>query len=315
MSHMIETMAYSMENGTPWHGLGVAVDEAMTSSDALRLAGLDWDVTSEPIYTAGEVQIPNMRANVRSKDNQVFGVVSDRYKIVQNRDAFAFTDLLIKNDLGIDVRYETAGSLENGRRVWMLAKMPEQKILGDAVIPYLVFVNAHDGKGAVRVAMTPIRVVCHNTLTLGLAAAKRTWSTRHMGNLEAKLEDASNTLQLAQDYMVALTEEADVLQQKKLSDDAVDYFIDSIFRIQDDMSQRQQLSLLVDRGSFTSILNNKADLKPFANTAWGFYNALADFESHAVPKRNTATFRERQFASFIDGNDRMRQLEGLLAIA
>jgi len=104
----LESMFYVRE--TPWHGLGVKVEEALSSEDALRLSGLDWKVTQRPIYTAdficasgnvytnAEQIIPNYKANVRDIDGVVLGVVTDRYKIVQNEEAFAFTDALIKND-------------------------------------------------------------------------------------------------------------------------------------------------------------------------------------------------------------------------
>ena len=91
------------------------------------------------------------------------GIVSDRYKVVQNQDAFQFTDEL----LGEGVTYETAGSLQIGREFWMLARMPQQYIIaGDEIAPYLVIMNSHDGGSGVKVAMTPIRVVCQNTLTI-----------------------------------------------------------------------------------------------------------------------------------------------------
>ena len=101
------------------------------------------------------------------------GVVSDRYRIVQNEEAFQFTDDL----LGEGVTYETAGSLQGGKKVWMLAKLPEKYIIaGDEVTPYLVFFHSHDGSSGVKVAMTPVRVVCQNTLNLALGTAKRIWT-------------------------------------------------------------------------------------------------------------------------------------------
>ncbi len=108
MSSNVESMFYTREK--PWHGLGVRVEEAPTSADALRLAGLDWEVAQEPIFTEGGDAIAGYKVNVRDSDRKVLGVVSDRYKIIQNREAFSFTDAL----LGNGVRYETAGSLQEG---------------------------------------------------------------------------------------------------------------------------------------------------------------------------------------------------------
>ena len=153
MAANVESMMYVRER--PWHGLGTEVSEAPSSEDALRFAGLDWTVRQENIFNARGGIIKGFKANVRESDDSILGVVGDRYKIVQNIDAFRFTDDLI----GGDVRYETAGSLRGGKQIWLLAKMPEQNIIGDAVEPYLCFTNAHDGSSGVRVCMTPIRVV------------------------------------------------------------------------------------------------------------------------------------------------------------
>lgn len=123
MAANVETMFYVRTE--PWHGLGTKVMEAPTSKDALQLAELDWQVIQEPVFTAQEELISGYKANVRNSDRQILGVVTDRYKVVQNDEAFAFTDSL----LGEGVRYETAGSLQNGRKVWLLARMPRDYII------------------------------------------------------------------------------------------------------------------------------------------------------------------------------------------
>ena len=219
MAHNIETMMYVRE--TPWHGLGTKVDEAVNSTDALRLAGLDWTVEKKDLYQMMEIPsddgsqtfmhmaVPNYKLNVRSSDNKVLGVVSDRYKIVQNTEAFAFTDGIVGETENGIVKYETAGSLQEGKKIWMLAKMPEAKILGDAIDPYLCFTNSHDGTSSIRACMTPVRVVCNNTLNLALNNAKRQWSTKHVGNLDAKMEEAKMCLGLADMYMQNLGEYAE----------------------------------------------------------------------------------------------------------
>lgn len=110
MAAKVESMFYVRE--TPWHGLGIRVTEAPDSREALRLAGLNWRVLQEPVHTKEGAVIPGYRANVRDRDQKVLGIVSQRYKIIQNEEAFAFTDDL----LGEGVRYETAGSLQGEER-------------------------------------------------------------------------------------------------------------------------------------------------------------------------------------------------------
>ena len=167
----VETMFYVREK--PWHGLGTEVKEAPTSADALIYAGLDWEVVQKDVYTRDGTRISGYKVNTRSTDSATLGIVSDRYKVVQNEDAFQFTDDL----LGAGVTYETAGALQGGRKVWMLARMPHRYIIaGDEIAPYLVVMNSHDGSSGIKVAMTPIRVVCQNTLNLALNSAKRIWT-------------------------------------------------------------------------------------------------------------------------------------------
>ena len=213
MAANVENMFYVRE--TPWHGLGKRVNEALNSKEALTAAGLEWSVIQEPIYTETKELIEGYKANVRDTDRQVLGVVTDRYKIVQNQEAFAFTDEL----LGEGVRYETAGSLQGGRKVWLLAHLPHEYIIsGERISPYLVFFNSHDGSGAIKAAITPIRVVCQNTLNLALSTAKRSWSMIHTGDIKGKMQEAKDTLFMAEKYMDSLGKEFETLRRKKLTD-------------------------------------------------------------------------------------------------
>lgn len=117
MSANVESMFY-VGRTAPWHGLGVGVEEALSSDEAIKMAGLDWRVRQEDIMTADFKDIPGFKANVREDNGSILGVVTDRYKVVQNDEAFSFTDSLI----GSGVTYETAGSLNDGKRIWLLAK-------------------------------------------------------------------------------------------------------------------------------------------------------------------------------------------------
>lgn len=296
MSANVETMFYSGE--TPWHGLGSRVDEAQSSIDALRLSGLDWEVQSKRIQVAGGSSINGYKANVRSSDGKILGIVTDRYKIVQNKDAFAFTDML----LGEGVKYETAGSLSDGKRVWLLARMDTTKICGDDVTPYLVFTNSHDGTGAIKVAMTPIRVVCQNTLTMAIKGAKRTWSTKHCGDIDGKLEDAKNTLNLANKYMENLKEQSDILTQIMVVNPVFVEFLHNMFPISDNASERQRRNIEYQRNALRDIYENKDDIKKFKGTAWGLMMAACDYAPHFRPLRETSTYRENNFMRIVDGD-------------
>ena len=295
MSANVETMFYAGE--APWHKMGIAVESALTSADAIRMAGLDWTVTSQPIQVVGGATIEGMKANVRSSDQKVLGVVTDRYKVVQNAEAFAFTDML----LGEGVKYETAGSLSSGKRVWLLAKMETTTVCGDAVEPYLVFTNSHDGTGAVKVAVTPIRVVCQNTLTLALSSAKRTWSTKHCGDIQGKMDDAKRTLGFATAYVESLKEESEKLTEIVVLAPQFADFVMKMFPTDSKMSQRQVENVERQRRALAELYNHKDDIQKFHGTAYGVLNAVADFVPHFIPARQSKGYQENNFMSIVDG--------------
>ena len=306
MAANVESMFYTREK--PWHGLGIMVAEAPNSKDALRLAGLNWKVLQEPVYTENKELIQGYKANVRNSDRKVLGVVTDRYKVIQNEEAFAFTDAL----LGEGVRYETAGSLQDGRRVWMLARLPREFIIGgERISPYMVFSNTHDGSGAVKTALTPIRVVCNNTLNLALRTAKRSWSMIHTGDISGKIEEAKNTLLLADEYMTALGQEFENLRKIKLSERQVQDYIKILLPMEENYTLQQKRGIEKLREDMRMRYFDAPDLKDVGNNGYRFVNAVSDFATHSTPRRKTANYKENIFARTADGNpmiDRAYQL-------
>lgn len=293
----VETMFYVRK--APWHGLGVRVESALNSEDALVMSGLNWNVLQKPIMTTSGTPVPGYKANIRDTDNRVLGVVTDRYRVVQNSEAFAFTDAL----LGEGVRYETAGSLQDGKKIWILAKLPDKYIIeGDQIDPYLVFSSSHDGSGSIKVAMTPIRVVCQNTLNLAMSTAKRCWSTIHIGDLAAKMDEAHNTLLLAEKYMGRLGMEFSRLSKIKLSDQKILEYIDLLLPMDEQPTDIHRKNITRIREDMKARYFDAPDLKHVGKNAYRFVNAVSDFATHAKPLRNTANYQENMFAKTIEGN-------------
>lgn len=292
-----ETGFETGKRNLPWEGIGEMVVNAPTSAEALRLAGLDWKVESRKIFDENGKEIPGFIANTRDRDNKVFGIVSERYNIIQNEDAFSFTDALI----GDEVRYETAGALKGGRQVWLLAKMPQTEILGDKIDPYICFTNSHDGLGAVKVCMTPIRVWCSNTLNLALKKSSRMWTTRHIGNIEQKLQEARMTLIHAKDYMAELNETAEKLASKKVTEAELESIFDSIYPIKEGDSVRK-INNTLDMKDELFRCYNMPDIVQFKGTAWGLINAATDMVAHSTPKRLTETYRENNWGKIMTGH-------------
>jgi phage/plasmid-like protein (TIGR03299 family) len=218
----------------PWHGLGVVLDEPpRTIDEALDKAGLGWRVRHGEVHYVQspawvddhDVEHPaevaravGWKANIRTDTGELLGIVSDDYQLVDNREAFRFLDALI----GSEMYFETAGSLWGGRRVWCLARVPEYVELGgDQAATYLYVANSHDGSMAVTAAVTPIRIVCANTLGMALraadSAAERTFRFRHTGNLQTKFAEAREVLGMTINYSQQFKVLADKLALQRMS--------------------------------------------------------------------------------------------------
>lgn len=310
MAANVETMFSVREK--PWHGLGTIVAEAQKSEEALRLAGLDWNVIQAPIYTNKGEKVDGYRVNIRDTDRQVLGVVTDRYKVIQNREAFAFTDEL----LGAGVRYETAGSLQDGKKVWLLARLPREFIIsGERISPYLVFSNTHDGSGAVRVAITPIRVVCNNTLNLTLNTASRSFSMIHTGDIKGKISEAKQTLFMADQYMENLGKEFERLRKLKMTDQQVKEYIELLLPIEKGASLITVKNTKKLREDMRARYYDAPDLKNVGNNAYRFINAVSDFATHANPLRRTANYNENLFLRTVEGNPLIDRAYQMVAAA
>src|SRR5262249_30005108 len=154
-----------------WHGLGINVANAVTAKQAIILAHLDWTVEKWPLRAVKQsfdVPVDGSFATIRTDTRAVLGVVSDQYRVLQNVAAFAFMDEAISEGAAM---WETAGALNDGRRVWMLARIPKsvKAMQGDEIKPYALLCSSHDGSLAVHIKPTTVRVVCNNTLTLALS--------------------------------------------------------------------------------------------------------------------------------------------------
>lgn len=320
MSANVESM-FSASRLVPWHGLGEIVDDALTSEEALRKAGLDWEVVQIPLFakTGDPTFIPmglnivdGYKLNVRSTDNMTLGVVSDQYQIVQNKEAFSFMDTLLTDD-SAQIRYETAGSLSNGKRIWLLAKMPETKILDDAVDPYMVFTTGHDGRTLTRICMTPIRVVCQNTLNLALQGASRQWSAKHTSNIKEKMEEAQETLGLALKYMDALATTAVEMANDVITKAMFNELSETLFPMPDDINAAKPQTIeavQLKRKQLNDAYFKSDDIERFLGTKWGVINAVSDAVTHNLTSRQT---QEALFNKTLDGHPLIDQAYEILA--
>jgi phage/plasmid-like protein (TIGR03299 family) len=301
---------FSGRGVVPWHGIGEVLDGVLTSDEAIKVARLEWKVEQTPLFTSTNwaQAIPGYFANVRSDTREVLGIVSDRYCVAQNKDVFAFADELIGTNTA-KCTYETAGSLWNGRRVFMLVNMPEGRILGDEYQPYLCLSNAHDGSSSLQVFLTGIRVVCNNTLTLALHTAKRKIAIRHMTNMDQRKDEAVRTLGAASKYFHDLEVFATMLAGRTVN---ITKVLNRLFPDSRDMSKRQLNSNKEVKDIIATICKQKDDLQNFKGSAWGAYNAIADYRSNAAPRRKTTTYGDSKMAMFLDGDPVLNQAQEII---
>lgn len=229
MSAEVETMAYHGE--TPWHKMGTRVDHLMTSAEALVASGLDWLVEKSPVLTIEGQTIPNGYQIRRVKDKEHYCFVTADYIPFQNVDAFKFADNIVLAKEGM---YETAGSLRKGAIIWLLMKLNDMiYIKGDvneAVAKYILLKNSHDTELAVQVMVTPIRVVCMNTLRMAVAQGKNVFYSKHTGDINTKVAEARETLGVVNRMYEAWKLGAEMMTDKQVSESVIKQTLYTAFR-------------------------------------------------------------------------------------
>lgn len=277
----------------PWHGLGVIVDKAMTSKEAIELAGLDYIVNKAPLYAdvngTEYKQVDNKFATYREDTKDIFGLVSDKYEVVQNTEGFVFFDSIVGEGKAI---FETAGVLGNGETIFVTAKLPDYiRIEGknDIVEKYLFLTMNHSGEKAIMAAFTPIRVVCNNTLSAALNSAKSIVKIRHFASAKENMAKAMELLNLTNTLSKNSQQIFNLLAKQVITDSQVGDYIHNL------LLNKAELTLLAsnnyDIDTIDEISTQKKnvvnDVKLYYNigvgqaeikgTAWGAYNAITGY--------------------------------------
>ena len=334
------------ENGSrkrAWHGLGEVVNEPMFVADALKLCRADYNVQMQPIVALNDeivsamenggmieadklldLLIPNARATIRTDLNKPLGLVSDKYGIVQNIDAFKFVDMLcsgLDSDRTEKPTIECCGVLGNGERVFITCKMPQDIILNartdDRIETYVVFTTSHDGTGAVRCMVTNIRVVCQNTLNWAMKHNSGRISFRHSSKVMDRLdlmnkenaEFAYKTLGLWKEYESCFKDSLEHLRNIKLSEKDIDKvlaeislaeeakkaFLESGNIYHEDIATRGRNIFLGMKESMESGVGQ--DILESGNALWAINGITTYFQNEANFKNG-----EVMFDNMMDGN-------------
>lgn len=330
----------------PWHGLGVNVAEAVTSAEAIKLAGLDWTVLKQRLYfedgTGTKREAPDVFGVVRQDTHEMLGSVGNFYKPIQNTDGFDFLDSVLEQ---FGAKYETAGSIYGGKQVWMLARLPRQSFTingDDDVEAFAMFTNPHDGTGAAFAFPTSVRTVCANTFRTASHGRGKGISIRHTGNVRDKITVAQEVLGVAVQSFEQFRDQAEQLYAKPLEIEAyASDVLDAVLEItqaQADMgadvlatavakteAQQRLLAKTFERkierraAVLEDILDRyeseRCGVGSIRGTAWAAFNAVTEHADHntlAKPgtrKRSEAEAASRKFESVISGEaDEMKQV-------
>lgn len=281
MAHEVENMMYVGE--VPWHKLGTRFVQAPSLDEALVAAGLNWKVTTEPVFS-GIGEKLEAQLTRRDSDNSILGVVGPKYVPLQNTEAFEFFRPFVDEK---EAAIESAGSLRQGKRVWILAKINRDPMVvkgNDIVDKYVLVSNSHDGTLAVRVGFTPIRVVCNNTLTLSInSAASKLIRVKHTKNVVENMNSIREIMNLADSEFEASAEQYRLLASKEINQKDLEKYVKLVFNT----SKR-----IVEAGGDLSQINNKHilnqvtplfeqgmgnDMPEIKGTLWAAYNAVTEY--------------------------------------
>lgn len=268
-----------------WHQLGNYVDEAMTAEQVIVGANLDFPVVKQPLYIdpTNPQEVPNYFATVRTDTNDVLGVVSEKYEILQNIEAFEFFDTVIDKGEAI---FHTAGVLGKGEKIFVTAKFPEDiEVRGEQIENWFLLSTGHDGRTPTNCGFSSIAVVCENTLKAALKDLQNSVTILHYKNIKDKLKAAAKVMGIASKYSELLNESFNKMARVSITDQQLRDYIVKV------MEPRKETinPVTLEKEYSTRFINQVDSIIEFAhdhetqqgigrrNTVWGAYNAISGY--------------------------------------
>lgn len=273
--------------------IGKDISSCKTSEEVLNSAGLNYNVVKKSIKYQGDdgtfYDYPDKVLTVNETTGDVYGVVSSKYEICQNRDAFNFIDYIGNDNEGFE--YVKAGEISNGSNsglVYIISKIPDITLLGDTVTPYIIFQNSHDGMNSVKATISPLRIVCQNQFNLAFREASNTVRIVHSSQMDTRLVTARNMMQEVASYISKFEDTATELATKRVSQDQIIKIFNDVFKYDPEkMTNRQVTNFEMNRSEFISCYNAE-DNQNFKGTAWGLMNGAADYLTHHQGQRKSS---------------------------
>lgn len=277
-----------MTRTTTFANIGTDITGLKTSEEVLNAANLNYNVVKKPMYLKDDsgnfIDFPDKKFTVVEGTDKVLGVVSSKYEVCQNRDAFSFIDYIGGDDVGFE--YVKAGETNSGL-VYIIAKIPNVTLLGDAITPYIIFQNSHDGLNSVKATICPLRIICQNQFNISFKQSTNTVRIIHSSKMDSRMLAAREMMRDVAGYMETFEDTANELVTKKIRYDDVIKLFNDVFKYDPiKMSERQKQNFDDARNDFLSCYNSD-DNQNFIGTAWGIMNGAADYLTHHKSVRRT----------------------------
>lgn len=276
----------------PWHGLGQRLDRPATVAEALDMAGLGFQVEKRPVLmNLGTDAQPIMRSvpdqfvNYRTDTGQPLGVVGKKYTICQNSAAFDFFDSIVGAGEAV---IETAGVLGGGERTFVTAKMPAHIFVpGDDIEPYVILLNSHDGSGSIQALLSPVRIVCNNTMLMALGNCSNRVRISHTKTAESRLREAGKLMGLYDQFKVQMGEALTYMSKTKVQEAQVDAYIKTLFSSATAKDQESSTRADNIRNQVKEYLyGTSGGQQMFAGTAYQAYQGITGFFQNVKEYRN-----------------------------
>ena len=277
-----------MTRTATWNRIGTAISKAQNVEEALSIANLNYEVEKVPVFLENGFQVPGAFATKKVGMEDTFGVVGEKYEVVQNLEAFNFVDTLIPEGM----KFIKAG--ETTKMIYIIASLPDTYILDDKVTPYLIFQNSHCGKSTLRATITPLRIICQNQFIWAFRKASNKITIRHTRSAKERLEAAKSILLQNSEYLDQFKLEAEKLATTKISKGQLDAVIQTTFPISPEANAKSITKIEEKREKFL-LAYNAEDNQNFKGTAWGLVNAYSDFTTHKELRKETETAMENHF--------------------
>lgn len=303
MSFDIEAIPTTDDRTLPWELPGSTdVSDCKTIEEVLEKSGLNWDVQQSPVYQKlpGDRkyrQVPNRVFNERETDLEVFGIVTPKYRVSQNRDSLAFLQALVEDDKAIPDR---AGELEGGKLVYVTMRLPDKlDIPHDGELePYLFLTNAHDGYRTLTASAQVVRYRCTNAIGSSLKNAISYWKVKHTANIASRVAIAKETIGIAGRYFKAFEGAASLLVMTEVNDDQAETLLREIFPVAETATEAQ-IERSMFFGAFELWKTSETLDDEVRHSAWGVLNAVTEFVDHASKYRSTIMTTEESRAESI----------------